>query len=184
MTSIETLRAVHHPTRRRIIEYIGVHGPTHVTTLARELGEQVGSISHHLRMLERVGLVQRAPELASDGRTSWWKRSPDMTVSWSVDDFSDSPADRMTAKAAERLSVDYQLGKLTMWKREVDRATPEWRRAAFTSDTSASATAQELSELQAILTQTVRTWRDSIDTQDGAERSPVFIFAHGFPTRP
>lgn len=184
MTSIETLRAVHHPTRRRIIEYVGVNGPTQVTTLARALGEQVGSISHHLRMLERVNIVQRAPELASDGRTSWWRGSPDSTVTWSVDDFSDSPADRMTAKAAERLHVDYQLRKLAAWKNEADRAAPDWRRAAFSSDTSASATAEELSQLQDLLAQTLRTWRESIDTRDGAERSPVFVFTHGFPTRP
>ncbi len=184
MTSIETLRAVHHPTRRRIIEYIGLHGPTQVTTLAKELGEQVGSISHHLRMLEKVNLVQRAPELATDGRTSWWRPSPDRSVSWSVDDFSDNPADRMTARAAERLNVDYQFGKLAAWKNHADRTAPEWRQAAFSSDSSALATARELSQLQDLLAGTVRTWRDSIDPSDGADRVPVFIFTHGFPTRP
>lgn len=184
MTSIETLRAVHHPTRRRIVEYVAVNGPSQVTTLARALGEQVGSISHHLRMLERVGLIERAPELASDGRTSWWRRAPESMVSWSVDDFADNPADRMAAKAAEKLNIEFQLGKLAAWKNEQDRAAPEWRRAAFSSDTSASATAEELSHLQEMLLETVRTWKDSIDTCDGAERSPVFIFIHGFPTRP
>lgn len=184
MSSIETLRAVHHPTRRRIIEHLAVYGAAQVTTLARELGEQVGSISHHLRMLERVEMVQRAPELATDGRTSWWRRTPNSTVSWSVDDFADSPADRMTAKAAERLNLDYQLGKLAAWKNQADRATSDWKHAAFSSDTSASATAQELSQLQDLLAETLRAWRDAIDIGDGAERRPVFIFTHGFPTRP
>ena len=42
MTTIETLRAVHHPTRRRMIDLLYLHGPSQVGTLARELGEQVG----------------------------------------------------------------------------------------------------------------------------------------------
>ena len=110
MTSIETLRAVHHPTRRRMVDYLYLHGPAQVGTLARELGEQVGSISHHLRMLERAGIVAPAPELATDGRTSWW-RLEQASVSWSVEDFADDAADRTQAKAAERLNLDHQLGQ-------------------------------------------------------------------------
>ena len=73
MTTIDVLRAVHHPTRRRIIEYLYINGDSQVGSLARDLDQQVGSISHHLRMLERAGVVERAPELAVDGRTSWWR---------------------------------------------------------------------------------------------------------------
>lgn len=184
MTSIELLRAIHHPTRRRIMEYVRIHGPSQVSELAAALGEQVGSISHHLRMLERVRAVERAPELAIDGRTSWWRTGPRSSFSWSVDDFVDNPADRMVAKTAEKLNLEFHLGKLTAWKREADRAHPDWRAAAFSSDTSALATPAELARLKDALQETVLAWRDSIDTDDGVQRSPVFIFAHGFPTRP
>lgn len=187
MTSIETLRAVHHPTRRRIIEHLAVHGPGQVTTLAKAFGEQVGSISHHLRMLERVEVVERAPDLAEDGRTSWWRISAERerpTLSWSVDDFADNPADRIQAKAAERLNVDYQLGKLSAWMRAADTWGRTWRDAAFSSDNSALATADELADLQRILLAATQDWTDSIDKDDGQERQPVFVFTHGFPTRP
>lgn len=183
MTSIETLRAVSHPSRRRIIEYLGIHGASQVGVLAEVLHEQVGSISHHLRMLERAEVVERAPELATDGRTSWW-RMRRITISWSVDDFADRVADRVQAKAAERLNFEYQAGKLAAWKRESDRWDPVWRAASFSSDTAALATADELAELQVLLAETVRVWRDGIDRQDGREREPVFVFSHGFPTRP
>src|SRR6478672_4310172 len=92
MTSIEILRAVHHPTRRRMVDFLYLHGPSQVGTLARELGEQVGSISHHLRMLERAGVVAHAPELSTDGRTSWWRLEQD-TLTWSAEDF-DGAAER------------------------------------------------------------------------------------------
>ncbi|MDF1605359.1 ArsR family transcriptional regulator [Nocardioides sp. YIM 152315] len=182
MTSIETLRAVHHPTRRRIMEHLYLHGPAQVGTLAGDLDEQVGSISHHLRMLERAGVVARVPELATDGRTSWWRLEQD-TVTWSADDFT-SAADRTQAKAAERLNIDHQLAKLSAWKREADRAGAAWRRAAFSTDFLAVATPAELEALQEALQAAVRDWRASIDPDDGAEREPVFVFTHGFPTRP
>lgn len=184
MTSIETLRAVHHPTRRRIIDYLHLHGPSQVGTLAGELDQQVGSISHHLRMLERVGVVERAPELATDGRTSWWRTRGDLRISWAADDFADNPADHVQARAAERLNVEHQLAKLSAHLRRNDRVPEGWRRAAFSSDFAAMATPEELARLCELLTRTCREWREAIDTDDGQPREPVFVFSHGFPSRP
>jgi len=183
MTSIETLRAVHHPTRRRMIDLLYLHGPSQVGTLARELGEQVGSVSHHLRMLERAGVVAPAPELATDGRTSWW-RVVESSISWSVDDFADDAAARTQAKAAARLNLDHQWSKLASWLRESERAEPAWRSAAFSSDFVALATPDELRELQDSLVRTVREWQAALPTDDGAPREPVFVFARGFRSRP
>ena len=182
MVSIDVLTAVHHPVRRRIFDHLVVHGPTQVGTLARTLEQQVGSISHHLRMLERAGVVERAPDLAADGRTSWWRPALD-TVRWSVDDFADRPADRVRAQAAERVNVEHQLGKLVDWMRRTASYDEGWRRAAFSNDSLALATPSELSALHEALTATVAQWRASIDTDDGQEREPVFVFQHGFPTR-
>lgn len=183
MISIERLRVVSHPTRRRIIDHLAVHGPAQVGTLAHDLDEQVGSVSHHLRMLERVEVVERAPELSTDGRTSWW-RLRESRMSWSVDDFAEDPADRIQAKAAERANIDHQLTKLSGWKRRADSASPTWRRSAFSSDWTMQATADELADLDRRIQATVQSWRDEIDAADGQDRQPVFVFAHGFPSRP
>jgi DNA-binding transcriptional ArsR family regulator len=182
VTSIETLRAVHHPTRRRMVDYLYLHGPTQVGTLARELEQQVGSISHHLRMLERAGIVAAAPELATDGRTSWWRLEQE-SVTWSVDDFADA-AERMQAKAAQRLNIDHHIAKLSAWIGESEQADPAWRHAAFSSDALGVASPTELAELSEALRVVTREWRERIDLDDGTERSPVFVFTHGFPTRP
>jgi len=182
METIETLRAVHHPTRRRIIDHLYLHGPAQVGTLARDLEQQVGSISHHLRMLERAGIVAPAPELATDGRTSWWRLEQE-SLTWSVDDFADA-AERMQAKAAQRLNVNHHLAKLSGWLRESEQADPAWRHAAFSSDALAIASPTELEELSEALRVVTREWRDRIDLDDGTERRPVFVFNHGFPTRP
>lgn len=183
MVSIDVLTAVHHPVRRRIIDYLVLNGPSQVTTMARAFGEQVGSISHHLRMLERAEIVERAPELAADGRTSWWRYTR-LSISWAADDFAERPADLHRARAAERTNFEHQVHKLVDWKRRSGSYEEQWRRAAFSSDTLANATPAELDDLLHRLRDTITTWRDEIDPEDGTEREPVFVFMHGFPSPP
>lgn len=182
MEPIEAITAVHHPVRRRIVDYLGLHGDTQVTTLATALGLQVGSVSHHLRMLERAAVVERAEDPTGDRRTSWWR--PARTgLRWSAEDFSDSPADALLAREAERANIEMQFGRLRAWHRRT-APLPEWSRAAFSTDALTWATPDELAALSEALSETVATWRAAIDTEDGAERRPVFVFAHGFPTAP
>lgn len=182
MEQIEVITAVHHPVRRRIVDFLSLHGPSQVTTLARALEQQVGSISHHLRMLERAGIIERADDPNGDRRTSWWQPVR-RSFSWSVDDFSDSPADAMLAREAERVNISTQLQRLQAWHRGSARL-PEWGRAAFSTDTLTWATPEELATLSAALNATIDAWRQGIDRADGADRRPVFVFAHGFPTAP
>lgn len=182
MEQIEAITAVHHPVRRRIVDYLGLYGASQVTTLARTLEQQVGSISHHLRMLERAGIIERADDPTGDRRTSWWQPAR-RSFSWSVDDFADSPADAMLARSAERVNINTQLSRLQAWRRRTD-PSQEWSRAAFSTDTLTWATPAELTVLSARLRETLDLWRSEIDTSDGTGRQPVFIFAHGFPTTP
>jgi DNA-binding transcriptional ArsR family regulator len=183
MTTIDVLRAVHHPIRRRIIEYLYIYGDSQVGKLAKALELQVGSISHHLRMLERAGVVERAPELAVDGRTSWWRTSG-ISISWDVDDYADKPAEMMQARAAERLNFEHQIRRFSEWRKKSAGYSRPWRRSAFSADGLAYATPDELSELSSLVAETVSSWREAIDRDDGQEREPVYWFVHGFPVRP
>jgi len=184
MEEIQAITAVHHPVRRRIVDYLGLYGASQVTTLARALDQQVGSISHHLRMLERAGVVERADDPNSDKRTSWWKPAR-RSFTWSAEDFGDSPSDALLAREAERVNIATQLDRLKAWHRsKPQRSDPEWSRAAFSTDTLTWATAEELTALSEALRDTLDAWRAGIDTGDDAVRRPVFVFAHGFPTTP
>ncbi|MGM7665989.1 ArsR/SmtB family transcription factor [Microbacterium sp. A93] len=182
MEEIEAITAVHHPVRRRIVDYLGLYGASQVTTLARALDQQVGSISHHLRMLERAGIIERADDPTGDRRTSWWQPTR-RGFSWSVNDFADSPADAMLARGAERVNINTQLARLQAWRRNAAPAK-EWSRAAFSTDTLTWATPEELARLSEKLGETLDLWRDEIDASDGTARQPVFVFTHGFPTKP
>lgn len=176
------ITAVHHPLRRRIHDYLLLYGTSQVTAISRALDSQVGSISHHLRMLERAGVVERAEDPTGDRRTSWWRLAR-RGMSWSVADYADSPADALLAREAERQGIRMQIERLQRWhRRKGDSAYTEYDGSNL--DTTAWATADELRDLSQRVIDVVREWQHSIDTDDGQARVPVFFFAHAFPTEP
>lgn len=187
MEEIDAITAVHHPVRRRIFDYLGLYGASQVGSLARALEQQVGSISHHLRMLERAGIVERADDPTGDKRTSWWQIAR-RSFTWSVEDFAESPADAMLARGAQRANISAQIGRLSAWHRSGNTDTA-WSRAAFSTDTLVWATPDELAALSKAFVDAIAQWTRSIERADApdertTERRPVFIFAHGFPTTP
>lgn len=178
-TDLGDLVAFHDPTRRRLVDLLAAHGPSKVSTLARAMGAQVGSVSHHLRILERAGFVEPAPDLATDARTSWW-RLADRTWAWSLDDF-EQPADQHRARTAHRLAARHQGQMLGAWAAQLGAYDEEWRRAAFSTEVTTHATAGELAILLERLDDTVQEWLTSITRDDGQERLPVTFFGYGFP---
>ncbi|MEV7620599.1 helix-turn-helix domain-containing protein [Microbacterium sp. NPDC089321] len=177
MEEISVITAVHHPLRRRIVDHLHLHETAQVGTLARALNVQVGSISHHLRMLQRAGMVEQVEDPTGDRRTSWW-RLVRHSLSWSSRDYADAPAAAYLAREAQRLNLRHQLERLQQWNRVSADSDVE----AFSTDALAWATAAELAELQHRITEAIDAWRASIARDDGQERMPVFFFAHGFPT--
>lgn len=67
------LKALGHPIRVRIFDYLTQFGPQTASSLAARLGESSGSTSYHLRALARHHLVAELPERGS-GRERWWER--------------------------------------------------------------------------------------------------------------
>lgn len=72
LTDIEAIKALAHPRRQRIGEYLLLHGPATSATVARALGLNTGATSYHLRELARHGFVEEVPE-RSHGRERWWR---------------------------------------------------------------------------------------------------------------
>src|SRR3954469_9817782 len=66
------MKALAHPLRKRTLEHLRVRGPATSTMLAAALGENTGTLSYHLRRLERGGLIEDVPG-RGDGRERWWR---------------------------------------------------------------------------------------------------------------
>ena len=133
-------------------------------------------------MLERAGIVARAPDPTGDRRTSWWTVAR-RGLTWSVEDFADSPGDALLAREAQRQGIRMQIDRLQRWhRRRGDPAVADYD--ASNTEATAWATPDELRDLSARVLQALRDWQASIDEDDGQERTPVFFFAHAFPTEP
>jgi DNA-binding transcriptional ArsR family regulator len=73
---VEELRALAHPMRQRILRRLHEGGPATSTTLARDLGENSGIMSYHLRLLAEHDFVREVPG-RGQGRERWWEASPE-----------------------------------------------------------------------------------------------------------
>lgn len=175
MEEISVVAAIAHPVRRRMLDHLVLHGPTQVGAFARALDVQVGSVSHHLRMLRRAGVVEQVAAPDGDRRASWWQLTRE-SFTWSTAGH-ESPADALLAREAQRSNVRHQLELLQRWHRRSARSELE----GFSTDSLAWATQAELTDLHTRLKALLEQWRSGIDRTDGKERMPVFFFAHGFP---
>jgi DNA-binding transcriptional ArsR family regulator len=74
--NVDELRALAHPMRQRILRRLYEDGPATSTTLARDLGENSGIMSYHLRLLAEHEFVREVPG-RGHGRERWWEASPE-----------------------------------------------------------------------------------------------------------
>lgn len=184
---IEVLIALHHPTRRWLLELLSVEGPATVGRLAARTGLAVGSVSHHLKPLHQQGFIAPAPELAKDTRESWWKSTP-RSITWSTDDFAPGSIGRRVADHAELENYRHQARAVQEWLKEMADAPRSWRRAAGSSDSLVEATAAQTADLHTRLAQVVREWTDEVraDAHEhpDVDRRPVRTIIRCFPSKP
>jgi DNA-binding transcriptional ArsR family regulator len=90
--SLESLRALAHPLRVRILHELTTRGPQTASSLAATLGESTGSTSYHLRQLEAKGFIAEDAERGT-ARERWWRRAVDELQVWTKE-LADVPAGR------------------------------------------------------------------------------------------
>ncbi len=183
---IDALLALHHPVRRRIFEILTNDGPATVGQLADRLGIAVGSVSHHLKPMHKIGFIEPAPDLARDTRESWW-RGKNRRLSWSNEDYLDGSFARQVADAAERANLEYLNAATVQWMRTRDELPPVWREGLAT-DTFVPATPDQLEDLKNRVTALADEWSrevraDAVEHPD-VERRPVRFIARIFPSEP
>ncbi|MHA7135205.1 helix-turn-helix domain-containing protein [Oerskovia turbata] len=66
------LRAIAHPVRQRILSELAALGHARAADLAQAIDEPANSVSFHLRVLAKAGMIAEAPEHARDRRERVW----------------------------------------------------------------------------------------------------------------
>lgn len=179
---VDAVRALAHPHRVAILQYLLSGPPRTATECAAELGGTPSACSYHLRELERFGLVERV-EATGDARTRPWRAA---AVGFSI---GSGPVDESpTARAADVALTRAELVEnQRLIKRfldagpAVDRA---WRTASDFHTFELLVTPAELDELNDEVGELLRRYRapTRADAPDGAR--PVHVVYQAFPRLP
>jgi DNA-binding transcriptional ArsR family regulator len=177
LTDARVMRAMAHPTRIELMELIAREGELTATEAGARLGLTPANCSFHLRQLAKHGFVEEgAPR---SGRARPW-RIGSVRHSW-----DETGADAETDAAARTLTsvvLHRDVARLEDWIAGRREAEPEWRRAAFLTESLMYLTREELEALGQAITEQVLAYSDRIDPDlrpDGAV--PVQFLTAGFP---
>ncbi len=183
LTDARTLSSFANPQRSRILDVLAVDGPSTASAIAARIDLAVGSVSHHLKVLNEVNLVEEAPELARDRRERWWRLASKSTR-WSRSDFAEDTSAVSAALAAESVALQRQFERARDWMAQSE-LSDQADLAAFATQTWMKLSPDEISQFNTEVVALVRSWRlRTDDADDGVERQPVFFFARCFPSQP
>lgn len=174
----QRVRAMAHPTRLRLIDFLGTVSEATATECAEHVGESVASCSFHLRMLAKYGFIERAP---ARGREKPW-RLISRTQSATPD--LDNPESIQALSALGLTYLDHQVGLMRAWiERGARRVEPEWLLATTQTGSSMWLTREELAEvsdtIQGIAARFAGRWEDPSTRPPGSR--PIRMFAMTFP---
>ena len=148
------MRAVSNPTRMRILGLLRVRGAMTVGEIGEAVGVASGSVSYHMRQLERAGLVLQDSTAGADGRQRWW-RSRHAAM---------SPAP-LTGTAESDSVVEYKRSVSKTYRDVYERfldnmGTMErpWAEGATNLDTALRLTFDEFTAMTAELETVMRRW--------------------------
>lgn len=148
-----------HPLRLDIMERVGRRGTARAADLAADLGIPANSVSYHLRILARGGVIEEAPEAARDRRDRVWRLTQDSYMSGRNDEAEGSSQasdpEYLAASGATSLAVIDWVR--TAWAAEIARtgADSEEKGTGHLFGTSVRLTAEELAELNRVVMETL-----------------------------
>jgi len=175
ITDPRALRALAHPARLAILQYLGLDGPATATECAEVVGLSPSACSYHLRALARYGFVDEDPSGGVDRRHRPW-RARVVAIK------SESDPKRPAAfRAASRLLVESMQARVDEVRANyLDRETeysPDWQRAAGWGQDVLHVTPAELDQVRAkiyaILAEYRRLSRE--DQPPGSRRVHVML---------
>jgi len=177
---LESLKALAHPLRVKIVDVLSTYGPATASTLAERLGESSGATSYHLRQLERHGFV-REVEGRGVGRERWWERVPG-GLNLNVTELDDSPATRAASKLVSRQWKQNRDQVLDDFVERGAEELPEtWLGASTLSTMNLRLTEEQLSAVVEAWERFVVEQLDPYRGQDLPGSRPVQVHFNAFP---
>jgi DNA-binding transcriptional ArsR family regulator len=182
VTDVETLRALAHPLRSRLLGALRLDGPATATELGRRFGESSGSTSYHLRQLARYGFVEEDAGQRSRRERRW--RAVHSSTAWTNADFAGDPAGREAALWLHRHQLRNQQAMAEHFEAEAGEWDRAWLEAATQDDRVVRLTSEALRELSARVDALLTEYEERCAGAEGAERVAVYFSAYPFRRLP
>jgi DNA-binding transcriptional ArsR family regulator len=179
VTDVDTLRALAHPLRVRLLGALRLHGPATASELGRRFGESSGSTSYHLRQLERFGFVIEDEEQPSR-RERRWRAAHDAT-SFRPSDFLDEDAGREALSVMEQQQLHFIVNTVQSWYRDRQTWPRDWVDAADQSDLHPRLRPEDLRALNQELLAVVQRWVAHQRPDDDPAARQVSVYLIGVP---
>jgi DNA-binding transcriptional ArsR family regulator len=161
----DTLRALAHPLRVRLIGQLRIYGPATATRLAHDLGESSGATSYHLRELAKHGLVVEDEE-RNRGRERWWRAAHRMTYFDMTLDSQTKATGGEYMRAVARLYSDRLLHFADNIEYSADVHGADWADAFTLSDWRLRLTVEQAARLHEEINALLNSYRDLPEEPD------------------
>jgi hypothetical protein len=161
ITDPKALRALAHPLRWQLLDFLTREGSATATQCAQETGESVASCSYHLNMLAKYAYVEQAE--GGKGREKPWRLAVRNTR------FSDVGLDTEGAVAAQAASgafLDYTLNQIKERHLAVVAEPTEWREVLGVDNTTDFLTPAEVAEFRDEVRKLMDRYRDRRDNPE------------------
>lgn len=183
-TDPQTLKALAHPLRLRLLEALAFHGPATATELAEHVDESPSNCSWHLRQLAKYDFVEGSPPAGQGGKRAW------RLIPWHtrMAEIEDNDIEFARAEdAVEDVLLNRQFEALSEWRTRRRQEPAEWRDAGFSSQAIFWLTAAEAAELrdelaevfERTLARAVDRYRDETARPEGSR--PVQLMSWAVP---
>ena len=172
---VEVMRAMAHPLRTSLLNYLMSVGPRTASECAAEVGSSPSNCSWHLRHLADLGFVERAE--GADGRERPWRATQ---VGLEFDE-PDDPGTRsaQTALAAAQLADQQRLVQRYLDHR--DRLPSNWQNAVGLNRYGLRVTPAELTELVETVDALLRPYLAAIRDDAPADAAVVDVGLQALP---
>ncbi|MEJ3748291.1 helix-turn-helix domain-containing protein [Actinomycetes bacterium KLBMP 9797] len=164
ITDPQVMRALAHPARLAIMEYLSSTGASVTATEgAQVVGLSPSATSYHLRALAKYGMVAEAPG-RGDGRERVWRSA---VQSWGYE--AGHEADPEALAAEETLTDAFfqrEIERAKAWMRRAHDEPREWYDAVLLSNSMLLITVEELAELNAAVLKLLEPYRRITRQQD------------------
>lgn len=141
ITDPERIRALAHPTRLELLDFLAEVEEATATECAEHIRESVASCSFHLRMLEKYGYIQRAERR---GREKPWRA---IKGGFDIRPRQDLPGSTTAVAEVGALHLVRAADRVHRWLATIDREPDAWANSATITSSSFWATAEETAQL-------------------------------------